>query len=148
MKIAIITDTHYNFKKANKNFHDYFAKFYDNIFFSYLRDNNIKVVFHLGDAFDNRKGIDLGAWYRIKKNYYDKLASMGITVHMIVGNHTAYYKNTNTINTPDLLLEQYDNIHIYSEVEDIVVDGLKITMLPWINSENQESSFEHLKNTG
>ena len=50
------------------------------------------------------------------------------------------YKNTNTINTPDLLLEQYDNIHIYSEVEDIVVDGLKITMLPWINSENQESA--------
>jgi hypothetical protein len=32
MKVALITDTHYNFKKANKNFHDYFAKFYKYIF--------------------------------------------------------------------------------------------------------------------
>ena len=35
---------------------------------------------------------------------------MGITVHTIVGNHTAYYKNTNEINAVDLLLKEYDNV--------------------------------------
>ena len=28
--------------------------------------------------------------------------SMGIHVHTIVGNHTAYYKNTNEVNAVDL----------------------------------------------
>ena len=147
MTIALITDQHLDGRKNSQIFWEYFMKFYDNVFFPALEKYKVKTIIDLGDTFDNRKGIDLGSWYRIKKNYYDRLASMGITVHMIVGNHTAYYKNTNTINTPELLLEHYDNVVIYSEVEDIIVDGRKITMLPWINSENQEKSFNHLQNT-
>lgn len=147
MTIALITDQHLDGRKNSQIFWDYFVKFYNDIFFPNLDKYNIKTVIDLGDTFDNRKGIDLGAWYRIKKNYYDKLAERGITVHMIVGNHTAYYKNTNKINTPELLLENYDNIMVYSEVEDIIVDGLKITMLPWINSENQENAFKYLNDT-
>ena len=147
MTIALITDQHLDGRKNSQIFWDYFLKFYENVFFPSLEKYKVKTIIDLGDTFDNRKGIDLGAWYRIKKNYYDKLKKMGVTVHMIVGNHTAYYKNTNVINTPELLLEQYDNIHIYSEVEDIVIDGLKITMLPWINSENEKSAFDHLNKT-
>lgn len=147
MTIALITDQHLDGRKNSQIFWDYFMKFYDNVFFPSLEKYKVKTIIDLGDTFDNRKGIDLGSWYRIKKNYYDRLAEMGITIHMIVGNHTAYYKNTNSINTPELLLEQYDNVNIYSEVEDIVVNGLKITMLPWINSENQEKSFKHLNDT-
>ncbi len=147
MTIALITDQHLDGRKSSQIFWEYFMKFYKDVFFPYLQKNKIKTVIDLGDTFDNRKGIDLAAWHRIKTEYYDTLAKMGITVHMIVGNHTAYYKNTNKINTPELLLESYDNIHIYSEVTDIEVDGLKITMLPWINSENREQVREHLSNT-
>ena len=147
MTIALITDQHLDGRKNSQIFWDYFLKFYENVFFPTLEKYNVKTVIDLGDTFDNRKGIDLGAWYRIKKNYYDRLAKMGITVHMIVGNHTAYYKNTNRINTPELLLEQYDNVKIYSEVEDIIVEGRKITMLPWINTENQEQVSKHLNET-
>ena len=147
MTIALITDQHLDGRKNSLVFWDYFLKFYENVFFPSLEKYKIKTVIDLGDTFDNRKGIDLGAWYRIKKNYYDILESMGIEVHMIVGNHTAYYKNTNEINTPELLLDRYSNITVYKEVTDIVVDGLKITMLPWINSENQETFFNHLNKT-
>lgn len=147
MTIALITDQHLDGRKNSQIFWEYFLKFYENVFFPSLEKYKIKNIIDLGDTFDNRKGIDLGAWYRIKKNYYDRLAAEGIQVHMIVGNHTAYYKNTNSINTPGLLLEQYNNVHIYSEATDIEVEGLKITMLPWINSENQESSFKHLSET-
>ena len=147
MTIALITDQHLDGRKNSQIFWDYFLKFYENVFFPTLEKYNVKTVIDLGDTFDNRKGIDLGAWYRIKKNYYDRLAAMGVTVHMIVGNHTAYYKNTNRINTPELLLEQYDNVMIYSEVEDSIVEGRKITMLPWINTENQEQVSKHLSET-
>ena len=36
---------------------------------------------------------------------------------MILGNHCTYYKNTNKINSPELLLENYENITIYSSPE-------------------------------
>jgi hypothetical protein len=61
MKVAIITDQHFGARKNSKLFHDYFLKFYNDIFFPYLEENNIKVVIDMGDTFDSRKGIDL-AW--------------------------------------------------------------------------------------
>ena len=72
---------------------------------------------------------------------------MGIHVHMIVGNHTAYYKNTNKVNTPSLLLDSFDNITIYDEVTDVEIDGGKFTLLPWINQDNEDKVKAHLNNT-
>ena len=89
MKVAIITDQHFGARKNSKLFHDYFLKFYNDIFFPYLEENNIKVVIDMGDTFDSRKGIDFSALAWAKNNYYDRLQDMGIRVHTIVGNHTA-----------------------------------------------------------
>ena len=147
MKIAIITDTHYNFKKANKNFHDYFAKFYNNIFFPYLDENNIKVVFHLGDAFDNRKGIDYWALKWAKENVYDKFKNLGITVYNIVGNHDTYYKNTNKVNSVDTLLEEYDNVIKISSPKEFTVGKCDFLMMPWICADNQEEVFSVIDST-
>jgi DNA repair exonuclease SbcCD nuclease subunit len=147
MKVALITDTHYNFKKANKNFHDYFAKFYKDIFFPYLEKNNIKTVIHLGDAFDNRKGVDYWALDWAKKNVYDVFKKLNIKVYSIVGNHDTYYKNTNEVNSIDILLDEYENIVKISSPKEVTIDGLDILLLPWICSENQEKVFSLLEST-
>ena len=96
----------------------------------------------MGDTFDSRKGIDFAALSWAKDHYYDRLAQMGCTVHTIVGNHTAYYKNTNEINAVDLLLREYDNVKVYSEATDIKLDKLNILLIPWINSDNEEQTME------
>ena len=140
MKIAIITDQHFGARKNSKLFHDYFLKFYENVFFPTLEKEGITTVIDMGDTFDSRKGIDFAALTWSKDNYFDRLRDMGITVHTIVGNHTAYYKNTNDINAIDLLLREYDNIPIYAETTPIEVGGLSILLVPWINSENKEKS--------
>ena len=44
MKVAIITDQHFGARKNSKLFHDYFLKFYNDIFFPTLIKNNIKTV--------------------------------------------------------------------------------------------------------
>ena len=126
MKLAIITDQHFGARKGAAYIHNYFKKFYDDIFFPYLEKNKIDTVVDMGDTFDNRRNIDLASLEWSKKNYYDRLQAMGITVHTIVGNHTAYYKDTNEINTVDLLLKEYDNVEIYSEPTEINIDGLDI----------------------
>jgi len=140
MKVAIITDQHFGARKSSKFLHEYFKKFYDTIFFPYLEENNIKTVIDMGDTFDNRRSIDLWALEWAKENYYDRLQQLGVTLHTIVGNHTAYYKNTNSVNSVGLLLKEYDNIKIYSEVEEVKLDQLKVLFVPWINSENEENT--------
>ncbi len=147
MKVAVITDQHFGARKGSKFLHDYFKKFYEEVFFPYLKDNDIKVVIDMGDTFDNRRNIDLWSLEWAKENYYNKLRDLGVTVHTIVGNHTAYYKNTNTVNSVNLLLSEYKNVIVYSEVTEIYLDKLKCLFIPWINQENQDSTFKVIKKT-
>ena len=142
MKIAIITDQHFGCRKNSKVFHDYFLEFYNNIFFPKLEELGITTIVDMGDTFDSRKGIDFAALSWAKDNYSDRLSQMGCTIHTIVGNHTAYYKNTNDVNAVDLLLREYDNIKIYSEATDIKLDKLSILLIPWINSENKKQTMK------
>jgi len=147
MKVAIITDQHFGARKNSKLFHDYFLKFYNDIFFPTLEQYGITTVIDMGDTFDSRKGIDFSALSWAKNNYYDRLKELGCNVITVVGNHTAYYKNTNQINAVDLLLREYNNVKVISDPEEVVVGNTKILFLPWINSENEEKSFKMIKNT-
>ena len=114
-------------------------------FFPYLEEHDIKVVVDMGDTFDNRRSIDLWALEWAKENYYDRLHQMGITVHTIVGNHTAYYKNTNQVNSVGLLLKQYDNVIVYPEVTEVKLGNLNTLFIPWINNENFENTVSCIK---
>ena len=140
MKIAIITDQHLDGRKGSLPFWNYWQKFYDEIFFPTLERESITTVFDLGDTFDNRKSVDFNTLNRIKTNYFDRLEKYD--VHMILGNHTTYYKNTSKINSPELLLETYNNISIYKDVQELNIGGKKFLMLPWINSDNKEMSLQ------
>jgi len=145
MKIAIITDTHYGARKGADYIHSYFKKFYDNIFFPYLEKNNIDTIIHMGDVFDSRKSIDYQSLEWSKRVVFEPLKKY--KVHAITGNHDAYYKNTNKVNSPELLLKDYDNIITYSKPTEISIDGLDILLLPWINSENFKESKEFIDNS-
>ena len=147
MKVAIITDQHFGCRKNSKLFHDYFLKFYNDIFFPYLEENGITTIVDMGDTFDSRKGIDFSALAWAKDNYYDRLKDMGIHVHTIVGNHTAYYKNTNEVNAVDLLLREYDNVTVYSESTEVKLDKLNVLFIPWINKENEETTFKLIQSS-
>ena len=145
MKVAIITDQHFGCRKNSKLFHDYFLRFYNDIFFPTLEKEGITTVVDMGDTFDSRKGIDFSALAWAKSNYYDRLEDMGIKVHTIVGNHTAYYKNTNEVNAVDLLLREYENVTTYSEATEVILDKLKVLFIPWINAENTESTIKSIE---
>ena len=145
MKVAIITDQHFGARKNSKHFHNYFLKFYNDIFFPTIEKEGITTIVDMGDTFDSRKGIDFSSLSWAKNNYYDKLKDMGCEIHSIVGNHTAYYKNTNNINAIDLLLAEYDNIKTYSEATEIKLDNLNVLLIPWINSENENATHKSIK---
>jgi len=140
MKLAIITDSHYGARKGSKHLHDYFELFYKNVFFPYLEENGITTVVHMGDIFDSRKSIDYQSLEWAKRVVFEPLKKY--KVYAITGNHDCYYKDTNYVNSPELLLKDYTNIKTYSKATEIKIDKLKILLLPWINSENYEESCE------
>ena len=145
MKVAIITDTHYGARKGSKYLHDYFELFYSNVFFPSLKKHGVKTVIHMGDAFDSRKSIDYQSLEWSKRVVFDPLKKYD--VHMIVGNHDTYYKNTNEVNSPELLLQTYTNIKTYSKPTEVNIGGLDILFLPWINQENEALSLNIIKKT-
>jgi DNA repair exonuclease SbcCD nuclease subunit len=147
MKIAIISDTHYGARKNSKLFHDYFEEFYQNIFFPTLDERGIQHVIHMGDCFDSRKGIDFSALQWSKRVVFEPLKERGIEMHLIAGNHDAYYKNTNAVNSVELLLGEYDNVHVYSEAAEATVADLNVLLVPWINSENEASTTKIIEKT-
>ena len=143
MKIAIITDTNYGARKGSKHLHEYFEKFYNDIFFPELEKNNIDTIVHMGDIFDSRKSIDYYSLEWSKRVIFEPMKKY--KVHAITGNHDCYYKNTNEINSPELLLNDYSNIKTYSKATDINIDGLDILLLPWISTDNFDESLFMMK---
>ena len=142
MRVAIITDQHFGARNDSTAFLDFYERFYNDTFFSTLDSNNIESVLILGDTFDRRKYVNFYSLDRAKKMFFDKLEERGIKVFMIAGNHDTYFKNTNEVNSPELLLAEYTNIHLINNAQDILVHDTPICFVPWICPDNYEESIE------
>jgi len=147
MKICFLTDTHFGARGDHLAFDKQFDKFYTETFFPTLVERGIKNVIHLGDMFDRRKYINYLTLRNCRKYFFDPMLKLGIKLDVIVGNHDVFYKNTNDINSPGLLLQQYSNLSAYDRPVELTYDGLDILMLPWICTDNYEDSMTMIKDT-
>ena len=138
-RVAIITDTHFGFRKGSQVFHDYFEKFYREVFFPTLDKENITTVIHLGDCFDVRKGIDYWSLDWAKRVFFNPLRDRNISVHILIGNHDAAYKNTLRLNAPGLNLQEYPNVTCYETPQDVSIQNENVFFIPWICEDNAES---------
>ena len=132
-------------------FLDYYEKFYSETFFPKIVEENIKTLLILGDTFDRRKYINFNTLQRSKKMFFDKLDELGLTVYMLAGNHDTYYKNTNEVNSVDLLLKEYKNITVIDEPMTIHLnyesEADDILMIPWICADNYNRCLEEINNS-
>jgi DNA repair exonuclease SbcCD nuclease subunit len=115
------------------------------VFFPYLIENDIKVVFQMGDLFDRRKFINFNSLFLSRKYFFDKLKENGIQLYALVGNHDVAFKNTLEVNSPSLLLNEYDNIFLAEDFVTEDFDGVKIDVVPWICDSNQNDIFQKMK---
>ena len=144
MKIAIVTDTHFGARNDNLNFNDYFYKFYDNIFFPTLKDRGITTCIHMGDVVDRRKYISFRIANDFRNRFVARFKELGIDLHIIIGNHDTYYKNTNEVNSMEELVGK-DRYEIYTEPQIVEFDDTPILFMPWINVNNYSESLKFLK---
>lgn len=147
MKVAILGDTHVGARNDSAIFHDHFEKFYGETFFPYLRDNGIIHIIQLGDLFDRRKYINFQSLKRARGYLFDPL-NQEFQTYVLVGNHDTYYKNTNDVNSLDLLLDGYHNITPVNDPLEIDFEDVKFLLVPWICDDNEKHVISKMNESG
>jgi len=144
MKVCLLGDTHFGVRNDSLAFHRYYDEFYTNHFFPYLEKNDIKTIIQLGDLFDRRKYINFVSLSESRRYFFDRLAEFDIDFHALIGNHDIFWKNSVEVNSPDLLLKDYDNITLWQKPGALTIGGAVFDMIPWICKENQEEIFSFI----
>lgn len=146
MKIAIINDTHFGIRNDSPFFLERSLEYFEKQFFTYLEENNIKDVLHLGDLFDRRKYINFNTLGQVRNRFFNKLKSLNIKIHITVGNHDTYFKNTNDLNSLSQLFSEEEHINIIEKPTVLNFEGLCIGMVPWIAKDNEKECFDFIQN--
>lgn len=144
-KVALVTDTHFGARSDSVPFDKFFRKFYDETFFPEIDRRGIKTIFHLGDCFDRRKYINFNTLSSCRDYFFDAAKQRGVEVVMIVGNHDTFFKNTNNVNSPGLLLNDYNNVTAFSGPVEYSVGGTSILLMPWICTDNYNECMNAIK---
>lgn len=147
MKIALITDVHWGARNDSQAFIEFYRKFYSDYFFPTLDKLKIDTVIMLGDTFDRRKYTNHATVKAAKEIFFNTLEEKNISTYILIGNHDTFYKNTNEVNTVDLMLSEYDNLVSISKPRTFVFDGTPIALIPWICADNYSECFNEINTT-
>ena len=142
MKIALLGDTHFGVRNDARHFHEYYEKFYSEVFFPYLEEHGINTIIQLGDLFDRRKYINFLSLAESRRYFFDECKKRNIRLHALIGNHDIFWRNSLEINSPDLLLRDYDNITLWAKHGTLELDGAVFDMIPWMCNENENEIRE------
>ena len=97
----------------------------------------------MGDVMDRRKYVSYKTATDFRTGFVDRFEELGIDLHITIGNHDTYYKNTSEVNSMDELVGD-GCINVYTEPEIVDFDGLPVLLIPWINANNYNKSMEAL----
>lgn len=147
MKFALVNDTHFGVRNDNLKVAAHQKKFYDEVFFPYLREHNINHIVHLGDVFDRRKYISFTSLRAAKEMFFDPAQEYGISIDLLVGNHDSVYRNTLELNSIELLCREYDRVTEHSSPKEIELDECKFLLIPWICNDNELETVDLIKET-
>lgn len=147
MKIAILGDTHFGCRNDLSIFYGHFKKFYEK-FLDDLVEQDIHHLFQVGDLFDRRKYINFKTLNEAKSMFFSKLEERDINLYTLVGNHDAHMRESITINSPSLVLGEYEhNVNIYDKPGTVNLFGTSIDMIPWVCKDNEKEIFEFINNS-
>jgi metallophosphoesterase superfamily enzyme len=102
----LITDQHFGVRNDNQSFINLYKNFTTKVV-PFIKASNIEQVIALGDTFDKRRSVNFMSLQEAKQMWFSPLDEMGVRLHMLVGNHDIYYKNSLKINAPRELLGEY-----------------------------------------
>ena len=146
-KVLLITDQHFGVRNDNLHYVERYRKFYTEVVLPKIDEEGITEVLNLGDTFDRRKGVNFASLEAAKEMWFRPLQERGIKQTILLGNHDIYFKNTLRVNSPELLLGEFDNIEIIYCPGERVIGGKLMMLVPWICDENRQACWEAINDT-
>jgi DNA repair exonuclease SbcCD nuclease subunit len=146
-EIIILGDIHAGVRNGNLIVAKHQLDFFEFELFPYMLEHGIKTIVQLGDLFDGRKftnHVVLNEW---KTRFFQKMVDHGFEFHSILGNHDLSLRNSLTINTPSLFLNEYDNITIYDSPSVFKYNDFEMLLVPWMCVENYNQCITTLNET-
>ena len=104
--------------------------------------NGITTIIQLGDLFDRRKYISFQSLALSRRYFFDQLVKHNIQCRVLLGNHDIFFKNTLEVNSPDLLLREYENHVILYDKPSM---WMGIDIIPWICKDNELEVMDFIK---
>ena len=145
MKIAILNDTHFGVRNASDIFIEHQKQFFSNVFFPYLKENDIDTIFHLGDLLDNRRALNPKALYEMRKMFLEPLRENKIHCYIIAGNHDLYHKDRSEVSGLKEAIGFFtDSVTLIQEPLDTLFGSTLFGWVPWINQSNEKKSFDYI----
>lgn len=128
MKICLVSDLHLGIKKGADVFLDNQIRYFVDELVPYLKKNDIKHVFMLGDIYDNRNHINV----KVKNKAYELFAQhlAPFEIWMVIGNHDTYFRNSTSVHSLKFF-KAFSNIHVVEDVERIELANRSMLMVPW-----------------
>lgn len=138
-KTLVFTDLHLGLKNSNLAWLDICRKVVSEIIDTIKREK-IKNVIFCGDFFHSRKQIDLVALCC----GFDLITSISenAKLYLICGNHDAYFKHTNEINSIKIFRDAKNVEVIDSDPVAGTINGQRALFAPWDASMNYQPEFE------
>jgi DNA repair exonuclease SbcCD nuclease subunit len=145
-KVLIIGDCHWGNRSNSPIFYEYFSKFYKHLI-EYIDFNQIDTIIQLGDLLDSRRQVNYLTLFEMKRMFLRPLQERNVKLYVISGNHDCYYKNTNAVNSVQLL--QTSNMVVIDQVPqtDSIGCGVDVDFYPWINETNLAESLNKAEST-
>lgn len=148
MAIAKLGDLHIGSRNGSRYVRDFIKKYLIEYFIPELKDAQITHIVQFGDTFDMRKMLYGRDKDWLKNELVPALREAGMTWEGIIGNHDITLEESNSINWPSYLVDIAPDVFTYhSEPTEVILEGKKVLMLPWINKENYEASVKMIKET-
>lgn len=151
-RIGIVGDCHFGTRNGNP----FFRKFAKDWLLTYLipmyKKEGIVDLFELGDWFDQRRyTLALDLHWQINE-MIPLLAENGMTLHMIVGNHSMALKADTEVNSTNALVNAAIAhgsccVKAYNKPTELTFALTDILVLPWVCDKNYDETVEAIENS-
>lgn len=141
-RIWIITDTHLGVRNNSEEWIQIMRKYFFDWFIPLVKKEYKPgdILMHLGDVYDSRQSINLKVLNLCVEIFSELSKVFPDGIHIILGNHDCYSKESNEINSLSSL-KWIPGVTVYEEPQTVDLGGRKILMLPWMNNEESAAEF-------
>lgn len=144
----MLNDIHFGVHNADEVFSNHQKLFFEEVFFPYCREHDIKNVFVLGDLYHNRTNLHVKSLYKSRKMFLEPLRDSGMHCEMILGNHDIFSNHISDISSVKEVLGYFSNtVKIYTKPVEMTYDGTKVLWIPWINKSNLSKTKQMINDT-